>query len=290
MRAITICMLVALTVNGTTLLAQKPGKAAKPGKAEEPGHVRTITREIMEKPIKPSAVVKGVGTLGIEVFLIDPRVRNYLSIPDGFGVSVNHVSPSGPAGQAGLKRHVIILKIDDQWVSNTYHYEALVRRLGPGHKATILVKDFGKAWPGTTIGTPMSSGKNSGRVLTIKEYTVEVVIGETDGLPLVDPVRPFDWSKKPDCTFQSNGVTFHYRDDSMFQAINAEGVIRLQNWRGYDWAEYLPKEEFPFADIPQGVGGVDKGAVGPQVLGIGYEAVEEKPKVDKPKQAPKRKP
>ena len=43
----------------------------------------------------------------------------------------------------------------------------------------------------------MNSGNNSRRVLTIKEYTVEVVIGETDGLPLVDPVRPFDWSKKP---------------------------------------------------------------------------------------------
>ena len=284
MRAFTICMLVALTVNGTALLAQKPGEEAKPGKAEEPVLVRTITREIMEKPIKPSAVVKGVGTLGIEVFLIDPRVRDYLSIPDGFGVSVNHVSPSGPAGQAGLKRHVIILKIDDQWVSNTYHYEALVRRLGPGHKATILVKDFGNTWP-----PPMNSGKNSRRVLTIKEYTVEAVIGETDGLPLVDPVRPFDWSKKP-FTFQSNGVTFHYRDDTMVQAINAEGVIRLQNFGLYDWAEYLPKEEFPFADIPQGVGGVDKGAVPPQVLGIEYEAVEEKPKVDKPKQAPKRKP
>ena len=61
------------------------------------------------------------------------------------------VSPSGPAGQAGLKEDVIILKIDDQWVSNTYHYEALVRRLGPGHKATILVKDFGNTWPGTTL-------------------------------------------------------------------------------------------------------------------------------------------
>jgi len=32
MRAFTICMLVALTVNGTALLAQKPGEEAKPGK------------------------------------------------------------------------------------------------------------------------------------------------------------------------------------------------------------------------------------------------------------------
>ena len=54
-----------------------------------------------------------------------------------------------------------------------------------------------------------------------------------------------------------------------------------------DWAKYLPKDEFP--DMPEGIGGLTE-IFRHQVLSIGYERVKEKPKDDKPKQAPKKKP
>ena len=124
-----------------------------------------------------------------------------------------------------------------------------------------------------------------------KDYIFEAILGETDGAPLVDPLEPMDWSKPPKKeTVRHKGLTFNFRDHRMVQAINAEGVIRYQGRDGVDWAKYLPKEEFPLAEMPNGVGGVNKLVGVPEVLSVGYEAVEEKPKVDKPKQAPKRKP
>ena len=246
MRAITICMLVALTVTGTTLMAQKPGKAAKPDLLEERGHVKTTIRQV-EQPYHtpPSAVAKEVGTLGIKVIGLEPRVREWLSIPDGFGVEVSSVKPRSPAEQAGLKERAIILKIDDQWVSNTYHYKALIRRLGPGHNVKIFVKDFGGV---------IRLGEDNSQYIRIEEYTVEAMIGTTEGLPLVDPVRPMDWSKPPEKeTVRHKGVTFNFRD-RMAQAINAEGVIRFQGRDHPTWAKYLSKDEF--SDMPEGIGGL----------------------------------
>jgi hypothetical protein len=276
-------MLVALTVNGTTLWAQKPGEAAKAGMAKQPGPVKTITMREWKEPDVPS-VVKGVGTLGISVHQIGPRGRYWAGLPDGFGIRVGHVMPSSPAEQAGLKLNDLIVKIDDQWVSNTYQFKALIRHLGPGHKARLLVRN-----------SSMVAGKvgeNGGTVwlnpplLKTEEYIVEAVLGETDGAPLVDPVEPMDWSKPPKKeTVRHKGLTFNFRD-RMAQAINAEGVIRYQGEDGQFWAKYLPKHEF--SDMPEEIGSLPK-SFG-KVLSIGYEAVEEKPKDDTTEQASKKTP
>ena len=75
MRAITICMLVALTVIGTTLWAQKPGEGSEARHGERTGP-RKDNHQGIGKNQKVSAVVEGVGTLGISVRQIDPRVRD----------------------------------------------------------------------------------------------------------------------------------------------------------------------------------------------------------------------
>jgi len=282
MRAITVFMLVALTVTGITLFAQKPGEAAMTGMAKEPGPVKTITSREWKEP-EVSSVVKGVGTLGISVQQIGPRARYWRGLPDGFGIRVGHVMPSSPAEQAGLKANDVIVKIDDQWVSNTYQFKALIRHLGPGHKARILVRN-----------SSMVAGKvgeNGGTVwlnpplLKTEEYIVEAILGETDGAPLVDPVEPMDWSKPPQKeTVRHKGLTFNFRD-GMAQAINAEGVIRYQGEDGQFWAKYLPKDEF--SDMPEEIGSLPK-SFG-KVISIGYRKVEE-PEDDKPEQAPRKKP
>jgi uncharacterized surface protein with fasciclin (FAS1) repeats len=112
--------------------------------------------------------------------------------------------------------------------------------------------------------------------MTAKDYIFEAILGETDGAPLVDPLEPMDWSKPPRKeTVRHKGLTFNFRADRMVQAINAEGVIRYQGRDGVDWAKYLPKEEFPFAEMPNGVGGVNKLVGVPEVLSVGYVLKEE---------------
>jgi hypothetical protein len=241
--------------------------------AKEPGLVKTTTRRWSSEG--PQLVVEGVGTIGVSVRPIHFFDRYEANIPDGIGIQVDRVDPSSPAERAGLKEGDIIVKIDDQWVSNTYQYKALIRLLGPGHKARFLVKSC-------ETHVERTPGGDFRKLITTKEYLAEVTIGESDGGPLVDPVEPFDWSKPPPKeTVRHKGYTVNFRADGSVQAINDEGLIRFQGdgielAKWYLTAELPDQEWYRLFPPPRG-----------EVLSLGYDRVEEKPKDGEPKQAPK---
>jgi hypothetical protein len=78
--------------------------------------------------------------LGVTVGPVDPAVHWHLPATRGAGLTVQAVAPGSPAAQAGLRRHDILLRWEDQWLYNTGQLRGLLGTLEPGqeHHCTIL--------------------------------------------------------------------------------------------------------------------------------------------------------
>ena len=60
------------------------------------------------------------------------------------GMAVDHVSPEGPAEQAGMKDGDRIIRIGDNDVANIYDYMAATRNSEPGDTVSVIVQRNGK--------------------------------------------------------------------------------------------------------------------------------------------------
>lgn len=78
--------------------------------------------------------------LGVSVIPVDPAVHRHLPATRGAGLTVQAVAPGSPAARAGLRRHDILLRWEDQWLFNTGQLRGLLRTMEPGqeHNCTIL--------------------------------------------------------------------------------------------------------------------------------------------------------
>jgi hypothetical protein len=78
--------------------------------------------------------------MGVTVGPVDPAVHRHLPVTRGAGLSVESVAPGSPAARAGLRRHDILLRWEDQWLFNTGQLRGLLGTLEPGqeHHCTIL--------------------------------------------------------------------------------------------------------------------------------------------------------
>ncbi len=80
--------------------------------------------------------------LGVEVMPLMNVVRHQLKLLMGAGLSVLHVAPDSPAAEAGVQRHDILQKLDDQWLYQPAQLAALVRGYGAGRKIPLtLLRD-----------------------------------------------------------------------------------------------------------------------------------------------------
>jgi membrane-associated protease RseP (regulator of RpoE activity) len=78
--------------------------------------------------------------LGVTVGPVDPAVHWHLPALRGAGLTVHAVAPGSPAARAGLRRHDILLRWEDQWLYNAGQLRGLLGTLETGREqhCTIL--------------------------------------------------------------------------------------------------------------------------------------------------------
>ena len=83
--------------------------------------------------------------LGVTVDEVSDELRAQLPIERGAGLVVRGVVPDGPAAQAGLQIHDVLVKLDDQLLVNGNQLSALVRMKKDGEKARLTYFRGGKS-------------------------------------------------------------------------------------------------------------------------------------------------
>ena len=83
--------------------------------------------------------------LGVTVDEVSDELRAQLPIERGAGLVVRSVVPDGPAAQAGLQIHDVLVKLDDQLLVNGNQLSALVRMKKDGEKARLTYFRGGKS-------------------------------------------------------------------------------------------------------------------------------------------------
>ena len=86
-----------------------------------------------------------VAYLGVRVGPVDKAVRHQLKLPLGAGVTVEGVAEDSPAAAAGVQRHDILQKLNDQWLFNGGQLAALVRGYGKGEKVELTGMRSGRS-------------------------------------------------------------------------------------------------------------------------------------------------
>lgn len=100
-----------------------------------------------------------VAYLGVRVGPVDQAVRHQLKLPLGAGVTVEEVAEDSPAAAAGVQRHDILQKLNDQWLFNGGQLASLVRGYGKGEKVELTVLRSGRSEQLTaTLGEHEVSG------------------------------------------------------------------------------------------------------------------------------------
>jgi hypothetical protein len=78
--------------------------------------------------------------LGVTVGTVDPAVHRHVPATRGAGLTVQAVAPNSPAARAGVRRHDILLRWEDQWLFHVGQLRGLLGTLEPGQpqQCTIL--------------------------------------------------------------------------------------------------------------------------------------------------------
>jgi len=92
-------------------------------------------------PLPPGVKMEMVKAayLGVATRPASPEVRAQLDLPDGVGLAVEFVDPEGPAKEAGVQRHDVLHKLNDQILINQHQFAVLVRTFKPGDEVTLTV-------------------------------------------------------------------------------------------------------------------------------------------------------
>lgn len=83
--------------------------------------------------------------LGLEVTRADATVRAQLpKLPQGVGFVINHITPQGPADQAGIRSLDVLWKWNDQWLINEAQLATLLNLQQVGDRINVTVYRAGK--------------------------------------------------------------------------------------------------------------------------------------------------
>lgn len=116
--------------------------------------------------------------LGIELTKPDEAMANQLPVlPPGIGFLVTELTEGGPAEKAGVKRHDLLWKMNEQMLVNEGQLATLLRLASPGEKATIsVIRDGSSADIEVTLGNGEVNGKKCTR-----QRLSDTVIRQNDG-------------------------------------------------------------------------------------------------------------
>jgi len=110
----------------THLPAQAAGPDARPATVEKHVEVRSFgaTAAAPGVPVPPPAPVT---FLGVEVAPVDEALAAQLKLPPEHGLIVRFVVPDSPAAAAGVQKHDVLTRLDDQLLIAPRQLSALVR-------------------------------------------------------------------------------------------------------------------------------------------------------------------
>lgn len=92
----------------------------------------------------PLAAAEPVTWLGVSVQPPDEVVRHQLKLPRGAGLTVTQIAEASPA-EAKLRRHDILLRLDDQWLFNAPQLASLVQSHAAGDAVNLtLLREGGE--------------------------------------------------------------------------------------------------------------------------------------------------
>ena len=83
--------------------------------------------------------IKMVTFLGVETSRVSKALRNHIDIPEGVGLTIDHVAEDSGAAKADLQQYDILLKVDDQIIINQEQLSTLIRSKAAGDKVKVEV-------------------------------------------------------------------------------------------------------------------------------------------------------
>lgn len=81
--------------------------------------------------------------IGVITRELEPEVRAQAGLKDGFGLIVVEIMPDGPAKEAGLQQHDVLVKFEDQKLINMEQLQVLVRSQKKGDEVTLTIRRGG---------------------------------------------------------------------------------------------------------------------------------------------------
>jgi Do/DeqQ family serine protease len=94
-----------------------------------------LVANVMESLIQTGTVERGY--LGVNIQPLSPELAEDFNIPEGRGALINDVVPDSPAAQAGLQRGDVIVKVDEQRVSNHTALRLMISQMRPGSSPVV---------------------------------------------------------------------------------------------------------------------------------------------------------
>lgn len=77
--------------------------------------------------------------MGVTAERVTEAMNSQLKLPEGVGLVVTHVVHDGPAAEAGLLKHDVLNKLDDQLLVNFEQFAVLIRLHEPGDSVALSV-------------------------------------------------------------------------------------------------------------------------------------------------------
>ena len=77
--------------------------------------------------------------LGVTADRVSPALNSQLKLPQGLGLVVTHVADDSPAQAAGLEKHDVLHKLDDQLLVNFEQLAVLIRLHEPGDTVKLTL-------------------------------------------------------------------------------------------------------------------------------------------------------
>ena len=152
-------MRVQKTFSLLAVLMALPGLGAPTAASEEPASavVESAAPGPTAKADSNDKLEKAA-YLGVTAITLPPALSSQLNLPSGVGLRVNHVVPESPAAAAGLRRHDVLFKLNDQSLINPRQLAVLVRTFKPGAVVRLTVIRRGETQTLTaTLGAPEPS-------------------------------------------------------------------------------------------------------------------------------------
>lgn len=172
--------------------------------------------------------------IGVVTRELEPEVRAQTGLPDGHGLLVVEIMPDGPAKEAGLQQHDLLVQYEDQKLVNIDQLQVLVRNQKKGDEVVLTVLRAGA------------------------EQKVKVKIGERNMPRIPDHPRdrPFSFPLPRGGSFryepppgQDQNVENWRERVEKFQNEMREYQRRIQEWSSGSRDHPMPQP--PQLDVPQ---------------------------------------